>query len=344
MTRHDRIKTAAKLLLGMGLIAFVLRSKMVDFQMLHGVLWSPSNLMVASIFIAFSVLCCATRWHLLAKAQGLSLSLKHLLELTMIGNFFNTFMPGSVGGDVVKAWYVAGREPQRKAKAVFTVLLDRSIGLTVIVLYSAATLLFYREWLNGRAELRLVAASIWMFSGASLLMAVLFFTPFLWQFAPVKKVLDWLHERPRLRPLIEAALLYRNHLSAIVGAIALSAVSVFGIILLYKLQGSLLGISLTLPQYMFVVPLALTVSAVPLLPGGIGVGQVAFYTLFLWIGHPDPDQGGSLCTLIQVYTLLFNCLGGFFYARFRRHPTMGMSASLSRDGRPADFAAAVPAQ
>lgn len=339
MSQRDRLKSLAKLIIGLGLVIYVLRSKMVDFRMLQSVLWSPGNLILASSFIALAVICCATRWHLLARAQGLSFSLKHLLELTMIGNFFNTFMPGSVGGDLVKAWYVAGSEPKRKAKAVFTVLLDRSIGLTVIVLYSAVTLLFYSEWLDGRPELRLVAISIWAFSSLSLLAALLFFTPMLWRFAPVHRTLEWLHERRRVRPLVEAALLYRNHLWAVLGAVILSMASILGITLLYKLQGNALGISLTLPQYFFMVPLALTVSAVPLLPGGIGVGQVAFYTLFLWVGHPEPDQGGALCTLIQIYTLLFNCLGGFFYARYRRNPAMGIDKARGNSSRPANFAA-----
>jgi hypothetical protein len=51
------------------------------------------------------------------------------------------------------------------------------------------------------------------------------------------------------------------------------------------------------------------------------VGQVAFYTLFQWVGSTNPEQGATLCTLMQVYTILFNCIGAFFYLKFKRKPS-----------------------
>jgi len=88
-------------------------------------------------------------------------------------------------------------------------------------------------------------------------------------------------------------------------------------------------------QYFFVVPLALTVSAVPLLPGGIGTGQVAFFTLFKWMGVSDPELGGTLCTLMQIYTILFNCLGAAFYLKSKRKvPTNLPTDNFSNLGSP----------
>ena len=51
-----------------------------------------------------------------------------------------------------------------------------------------------------------------------------------------------------------------------------------------------------------------------------GVGQVAFFTLFQWIGLANPGQGSTLCTAVQIYTILFNCFGAIFYVRFKRQP------------------------
>jgi uncharacterized membrane protein YbhN (UPF0104 family) len=86
---------------------------------------------------------------------------------------------------------------------------------------------------------------------------------------------------------------------------------------------------LNLLAYFFVVPVAQVVSAVPLLPGGIGAGQVAFFTLFQWIGVQNPEQGGSLCTLMQVYVILFNCTGAFFYLKIKRQPKEFPVAAVS---------------
>ncbi len=241
-----------------------------------------------------------------------------MFQLTMIGVFFNTFMPGSVGGDVIKAWYVAGREPDRKTKAVFTVFIDRAIGLSVFFFYAAVTLVFYHGWLAHHPQMKYLAYGIWAFTITSALLMSLFFVSVSFKLPGSAWIKARLRQAGVLYRVFEATILYRHHSKTLAAALALSAVSIFGNTLLFKLLGDTLGIPLTLPQYFIVVPIGLTVSAAPILPGGIGVGQVAFFTLFKWVGLENPQQGATLYTLIQVYTILFNCMGAFFYVRFRR--------------------------
>jgi glycosyltransferase 2 family protein len=323
------IKTVLKLGLGLGLVFYVLRSHMVDFKTLGVVLFNPVNLLVTLIFLGFSMTCCSARWFLLARAQQLSLSFKDMFELTMIGAFFNTFMPGAVGGDLIKAWYVAGQVPQRKTKAIFTVLLDRVIGLSVFFFYAAVTLLFYTQWLAGHQELQALAIFIWVFTGASIVTGLLFFTPILWQWKVTHFIIDQMKKIEKLGQLLEATLLYRNHLVTICLSLVLSACSILATTFLYSVQGRTINVGLDLGHYFFIVPIGLTVSAIPLLPGGIGVGQVAFYKLFQWTGVANPEQGATLCTLLQIYTILFNCVGAIFYLKFRRRPKESLQAPMA---------------
>lgn len=317
----ESIKFGLKLAVGAVLIYYVFfHTTMVDFSMLKSVWSSPINLALSLVFLLFSAVMCATRWFLLVRAQQLNLSFKDLFELTMIGNFFNTFMPGSVGGDLIKAWYVAGQEPDQKTKAIFTVLLDRIIGLTVIILYAGVTLLFFMHWLQNHLELKALALSLWGFTGVAFASAVLFFSPSLWALGIVNRSITFLRRWKRVETIIDATLLYQNHFGRVVLATTLSMLSIFATSILYCLQGQYLGIPTPMSQYFFIVPVGLTVSAVPLLPGGIGVGQVAFYKLFEWTGAADPRQGATLCTLMQLYTILFNCIGAVFYLKFKKKP------------------------
>lgn len=322
------VKTMLKAAVGSVLIFYVLRSNMVDFSRLKHVLWQPSNLLLSLLALTLVALLCAARWKFLVRALGLKLSFRDLVSLTMIGNFFNTFMPGSVGGDLIKAWYVAGRAPQQRTKAVFTVLLDRVIGLAVIVFYAACTLLFYPEWLESNPELRAVGLSLWAFTGGSLVAALFFFSPFGWERAWVNRGLALLHRVKPLAKLVDAVLAYRNQLRPVLKAVAFSTCSIFVMTLLFAVQGRALGIDIPLSLYFFIVPVGLTASAIPLLPGGIGVGQVAFFTLFQWVGLANPEQGSTLCTLMQIYVILFNCLGAVFYLRHKARPAVG-AASLT---------------
>jgi uncharacterized protein (TIRG00374 family) len=316
-----KIKLLLKTLIGLGLLAWVLQSRMVDFTLLQNLVFSPLNLATAFFFLVLSSLFCTARWLILARAQGLQLDFKDLFSLTMIGNFFNTFMPGSVGGDVMKAWYIAGKEPQKRTKAVFTVLFDRVLGLSVIISYAAFTLVFFSHWLAQRPQLQAVALSVWVFTLIFITGALVFFFPPFWKTSVLKKLLAFIRKSKKLSHLVESTLLYQNHGKQLFLALLLSAFSILSSNYFYFYEGNLLSIPLSLVQYFVIVPLAVTASAVPLLPGGIGTGQVAFFTLFKWMGVENPEQGATLCTLVQIYTLLFNCLGYFFYLRFKRVPT-----------------------
>ena len=332
---QSHFKTFFKTLLGFLLVFYVFKSKMVDFSTLKQLLFTPEHLAVAFLFLSFSILCCSFRWYLIVKIQSLSQPFRSIFSLTMIGNFFNTFMPGSVGGDLIKAWYIAGRIPEKRTKAVFSVLIDRVLGLTVIVCYSAATLLFFTQWLNINHQLKITALAVWAFSGCSLSFVILFFWPPIWNFSLTQKLIALLHKNRRLGEMTSAMMKFREHLGGFCATIVLSALSVLGIILFHIYLGNLLRVPLSVGQYFFIIPIALTVSAIPLLPGGIGTGQVAFFTLFKWMGVPDPELGATLCTLMQIYTILYNCLGAIFYLKSKRRiPKSIEKTSLGHLGSP----------
>lgn len=320
MKSHTSHRVLLKLAIGSVLIAFVLHSKMVNFELVKDSISSLSSWCIAIVFIAISTLCCATRWYLLVRAQNLKLSFRKLLELTLIGNFFNAFMPGAIGGDVIKGWYTAGSQPQFRTKAVFTVLLDRMVGLAIIIFYSSFTLLFYTEWLNRRPELQVIAYCIWGFTvcaigGAAIFYGIQVFRPDIFD-----KILLRLNSAQFTGKLFSALLQYRYHLPTIIASAILSASSMLSVNLFYKIQGDLMALPVSLSEYFFIVPLAITVSAVPLLPGGIGVGQIAFFTLFTWMQIPNPEQGSTLCTVIQIFNLLFNCIGAVVYVKYKHAP------------------------
>ena len=78
----------------------------------------------------------AVRFRWLLAVQGVHITLGRSFALTFLGNFFNNFMLGLTGGDVVKAYSVA-RETHKRTEAVITVFLDRIVGLVALVLLAA---------------------------------------------------------------------------------------------------------------------------------------------------------------------------------------------------------------
>jgi uncharacterized membrane protein YbhN (UPF0104 family) len=74
----------------------------------------------------------AVRWQVIARQLGLERPLTQLTGFYFIGMYFNLMLPTSVGGDVVRAWYLNGGSG-KKLRSVAAVLLDRINGVIVLV-------------------------------------------------------------------------------------------------------------------------------------------------------------------------------------------------------------------
>ena len=80
--------------------------------------------------IALSLVVRAYRWHLVLHGVGSSIRFGRLVELYLVGSFFNAFLPSGLGGDVVRAAEAA--QDVDSGVAAGTVLLDRLTGLMAL--------------------------------------------------------------------------------------------------------------------------------------------------------------------------------------------------------------------
>ena len=81
----------------------------------------------------------AVRWRMLARVQGFGGSQLRYLGYYFIGMFFNLMLPTSIGGDMLRTWYLATREgaalpaERRQAAAILSVTGDRLNGLVALI-------------------------------------------------------------------------------------------------------------------------------------------------------------------------------------------------------------------
>ena len=66
----------------------------------------------------------------------------------MIGIFFNLIIPGTVGEDLCKMYYISSHSSGKTTEAVLTVMLDRIIGLFGLFLVVFVAILFSLDFLN----------------------------------------------------------------------------------------------------------------------------------------------------------------------------------------------------
>jgi hypothetical protein len=123
----------------------------------------PRYLLAALLIFPLTYLITSYRWDLLLKVLEIRMRLSRAFVLNMVGAFYNTFMPGSTGGDVLKAYYASKLTPHR-TRAVMSVFVDRVLGLLALVILggvSAAT-----QW-HVPACRKVALASIRQFSANS---------------------------------------------------------------------------------------------------------------------------------------------------------------------------------
>ncbi|CAN5488797.1 hypothetical protein BH11PLA2_BH11PLA2_33760 [soil metagenome] len=151
-----------KYTLGFGLLAFVIYRSWddkikPDGEPIRGIGYllqqRPDWGYVAAAAVLLSIVVSLQfyRWYLLVNAVDLPFTKRNALRLGLVGYFYNIFLPGAIGGDLVKAIYIAGDNPTRKPVAVATVMIDRLLGLFGLVML--ASLVGGYCWASGDARI-----------------------------------------------------------------------------------------------------------------------------------------------------------------------------------------------
>jgi uncharacterized protein (TIRG00374 family) len=303
-------------------LEYVLERHFVQGQPIHWLF-----LVGGFVIYLFAILITLIRWYFLVRAQDLPFTLLDALRLGFIGIFFNTFLPGSVGGDIIKAAALA-RQQDRRTVAVATVLMDRVIALWGLAWF--VTLLGTVFWLAGALEGAGSERSKYVVSLAATTVAVSVVVWFLMGLLPDRRAAHFagrLERVPRvggsLAELWRAVWMYRQRQGTVFGVLALSWVGHVGFVLAffccaYALWSDELGPMPSLAQHFLLVPIGLVVQAVIPTPGGAGAGEYGFGKLYQYFAGDAAESNGVLGSLVQrVVTWLVGLFGYLLYLRLR---------------------------
>ena len=136
------------------------------------------------------------RWWLLLRSQSIFIDFWAAVRLYFLGWFYNNFMPGSVGGDLLRAWYVT-KHTDKKFEAVLSVFVDRVIGLLSTL---AIAVFFYSLFLRGKGIV--ITSSV---SGSFLGLFVQYKGLLLWVFVVIAVIFCILLSHTRGRAMLAKA-------------------------------------------------------------------------------------------------------------------------------------------
>lgn len=244
------------------------------------------------------------RWLMLLRSADAQVPFWIGMRLHYLGLFFNTFMPGGTGGDIIKGVAVT-RVTHRRAAAVSMILVDRVIGMMMVLLVPAATLLIYPD-ITGRMA-RVVGLLLTAVIGGSLL----FFSP------RFRRLIRWdtlLAKLPRagtFQRIDQAMYGLRKRKLLLLGAFGLSlAVQLFSVLAVYW-GGLAVGVDdARLHHYLLFVPAGLLANAIPISFGGIGLMEGAMMEMLSNADLATPAQGFMVGVVSRMTTVFWALPGG----------------------------------
>jgi uncharacterized protein (TIRG00374 family) len=268
--------------------------------------------------IVFSVGQCLVgfRWWLLLRAQQISVSLGMAEKLTFLGLFFSNFLPSSVGGDLVRAWYVS-RYSSRKLQAALGVLVDRIMGLlSTLILAFVSIYIFMRDvHLFALQQTKGLITHLKILSGPHLmLLCILLIGAVLVLRKPFgsigKRILR--HIAHILHQLHQVICVYCRHPLVLLWGLLLTLFLQSIVIIAYWLIGQDLNIEASLYHYFVFFPLVWVVGSIPVSIAGIGILEGGLVFLFVHYCGASNEAAAALA-LCQRLTWLGASLPGMYF-------------------------------
>ncbi len=255
----------------------------------------------------------AERWGLMLAVAGISLRRAPLWRVYLVGQFFNAFLLGACGGDVVRAWYAARRAPGRSVEATATILLDRGLGLFVMVFFCCVMILSRIHIFLDHDGPRDAGFLMLAFLAAGVAGLVLLFQRrLLERFGLFRRLERSGRVGSWLRRAYEALYVYRHHPRVVLKAALLSLGNLVALTLACHAIGQALGLAVSLGDYFVLLPLISVIASVPLTPGGLGVREGLFVGLFQAIFVPA-SQALVLSLLVYSTGIIWSLIGGAIY-------------------------------
>ena len=278
--------------------------------------WPSLAAAQAIVLMAFSL--SFVRWFLLVRGLELAFHLRDAFRLGTLGFMFNQISPGSVGGDLLKAVFIAQEQPGRRTEAVATVVIDRVVGLYAMLLVASLGLVLVSDEISRSTIVQKLQLAVWSAAAMGTL-------GFAWVMSPLatgRRVRGWADRLPvvghTVTRLIDAAAVYHSRRPYVFAALALAVVTHSLLILAFWFTSRGLPVyQPTLYQNASIVPPSLVAGALPLTPGGLGTMEAATEFFYVTLGAREGD-GTIVALAYRAMTYFFAAVGACYYLTARK--------------------------
>ena len=309
------ILTTLQIAITVGLLYFVFRDPAKRAQMATALSLANYWWILAGIGVYLIVeVAAAIRFQVLLRVQDIRLSNRRVGALFLIGMFYNQFMPGGTGGDIIKSYLLIKETPGKIPGALLAVLFDRLIGLMALISITGALIALRYDWLTQTPETaRLVYVLLLILSSAVLFLVTSFVIT---GFNLARRLPQRFPARERLIEIAEAYHLYARHWKATLIAYCMSLGAHLGTFATFLCVAYALHAAVPVIDFFAIMPIERTISSLPISFGGAGWREIVLEIMLHKLAGVQQGVApliGSLSFLI----ILLCCLPGgivyFFY-------------------------------
>lgn len=331
------LSISLKLSVLVGLLCFLIYFGFIDLSVLRKMLALPYVFLGTAAVIFLSYFTSAFRWWLLLRSQRIKMPYSRAFQLYTVSIFSLLFVPGGTGSsDAIRILMLMRTVPANRNRAVLTVFADRIIAVFVLSLAAAGLSLtqWPSRWIDPREPI------FWLNVWAILLpLGIAAITWTAWFIASSSalrsKTGGWIERL--VTELSNFFKLILENPSIVLSAMAASCLTTALTLSAVVIAGTAAAIpNLTAWQVAHAAAISMLANGLPISPGGIGVGEVAFNQICVWITHNSQHFAYATIFLgYRVISLIVACYGGIALICERRLMSPAQAVALQE----VDFAA-----
>ena len=263
------------------------------------------------------------RWYLLLSVQGIKIGFPVAIKLHFIGLFYNNCLPSSIGGDLLRAWYVT-KHTEKRIEAALSVFVDRLVGLAGIAIMGFVSYLFIPHDENKQSFnfsafdiTGKIIAYRWYFAGVLLLLILLVFIIYLIPRGrnALKRAVNWVQEHGLaiLGRTRKAFGVYYNKKFALVAALILTFACQGVFILGMWLVGREIGVDTPFKYYLIFFPISWLIGALPVSIGGLGIMEWWLKIAFSQVSAVAGENALALALCQRILWILASLPGAVIH-------------------------------
>ncbi len=298
------------------LVWYLISSGKLDFRVLKDFLSLNGMIAILIIFVLMTIsqILFSKRYQIFLKAMGFTSKLINTFKIVMVGVFYNNFLPGGTGGDLIRIYYIKRQMGVPIPVGTAATILDRVIGLLGLLVVALCSLF----WVISKTgsgdsifhEQTFIIAPVIILPVAIVVGLMLLRFPLFYNI--IEKILSKILFGQHMVSFLSTFRTLVSNTKLILLSLTLCICGHIITLTCISIIANMLYGSDVMYAAIAVSGIILITQAVPVTPGNIGMTEWIADRLFGLMGA----QGGATVFIVwRAVLLMFSLLGGIIYLR-----------------------------